>query len=207
MPSSDEELRAKQRVFEALSDETRLKMLYLLAERDRTADELARLTGKARSTIEKHLDTLASAGLIARTKVEKRYLYSLTELARQALGEYRISAPPPPRARELPPLLLVALGAATGAVYAAVQEWAMIPLWLYGILIGAALRALPVKSFKRAFSFLVIAWFFLAICSAIAIGQTNLISLAASFTLSLVFLALGVGAWLALHFVFQQLEA
>lgn len=205
MPSSDEELKVKQRVFEALSDETRLKMLRLLAERDRTADELARLTGKARSTIEKHLDTLASAGLIARTKVEKRYIYSLTELARQALGEYRISAPP--RARELPPLLLVVLGAATGAVYAAVQEWAMIPLWLYGMLIGATLRALPVKSFKRAFSFLVVAWFFLAICSAIAIGQTSLISLAASFTLSLVFLALGVGAWLALHFVFQQLEA
>ena len=81
MPSSDEELKVKQRVFEALSDETRLKMLHLLAERDRTADELARLTGKARSTIEKHLDTLASAGLIMRTKVEKRYLYSLTELA------------------------------------------------------------------------------------------------------------------------------
>ncbi len=207
MPSGNEELKVKQRVFEALSDETRLKMLHLLVERDRTADELARLTGKARSTIEKHLDTLASAGLITRTKVEKRYLYSLTELARQALGEYKISAPPPPKAREFPPLLLVVLGAATGAVYAAVQGWAMIPLWLYGILIGATLRALPVKSFRKAFSFLVVAWLFLAVCSAMAIGQTSLISLVASLILSLVFLALGIGAWLVLHFILQQLEA
>lgn len=67
------------RVFGALADETRLKIVKLLAERERSVDEIAALLAIAQSTTSHHLRVLKDAQLIAAEKRGRNMFYSLTE--------------------------------------------------------------------------------------------------------------------------------
>ncbi|MFQ5408316.1 MAG: ArsR/SmtB family transcription factor [Anaerolineales bacterium] len=67
------------RVFGALADETRLKIVKLLAERERSVDEIAALLAIAPSTTSHHLRVLKDAQLIAAEKRGRNMFYSLTE--------------------------------------------------------------------------------------------------------------------------------
>lgn len=71
------------RVFNALADETRLRIIKLLSEGEKSVDELVQALGIAQSTTSHHLRVLREAGLIRGEKRGRNIYYSLT----QPLGE------------------------------------------------------------------------------------------------------------------------
>jgi DNA-binding HxlR family transcriptional regulator len=67
------------RVFSALADETRLKIIKLLSEGEKSVDELVQALGIAQSTTSHHLRVLKEAGLIKGDKRGRSIYYSLTQ--------------------------------------------------------------------------------------------------------------------------------
>jgi len=68
------------RVFNALADETRLKIIKLLSEGEKSVDELVQALGIAQSTTSHHLRVLKEAELIQGEKRGRNMYYSLTQL-------------------------------------------------------------------------------------------------------------------------------
>ena len=67
----------------ALSDETKFQLVKaLLDEGPRSAGDISIRLGRARSTIDEHLEELLEAGLVTRRKVDRRFIYEPTELAK-----------------------------------------------------------------------------------------------------------------------------
>lgn len=72
-------LEAEERVFAALADSTRRRLLVTLAERSpRTATQLAQEFPITRQGIVKHLDLLAQAGLVQARHQGRETRYTLT---------------------------------------------------------------------------------------------------------------------------------
>ena len=67
------------RVFSALADETRLKIIKLLSTGEKSVDELVQAVGFAQSTTSHHLRVLKEAGLIRGEKRGRSVYYSLTQ--------------------------------------------------------------------------------------------------------------------------------
>ena len=63
--------------FEALSDGTRARIVELLAERERTAGELASVFAISRPAVSRHLRVLREAGLVAYREDAQRRVYRL----------------------------------------------------------------------------------------------------------------------------------
>jgi len=75
-----------RRALSSLSDDTRYRLVkYLLEHGPTTAGELAERLSKARSTVSEHLEELLEAGLVAKRKSDRRYLYEATQLAKACL--------------------------------------------------------------------------------------------------------------------------
>ncbi len=80
---SEEKRELVRRAVAALSDETRYRLVKcLMEEGPSSAGELAVKLDKARSTIDEHLEELLEAGLVVRRRLERKFLYEATELAR-----------------------------------------------------------------------------------------------------------------------------
>jgi DNA-binding transcriptional ArsR family regulator len=70
---------ARDAVFDALSDPTRRQVLSLIGERgEATASALARDLPVSRQAVQKHLASLAAAGLVASTREGREVRYHLT---------------------------------------------------------------------------------------------------------------------------------
>ena len=67
------------KIFKALSDPTRLKIIELLEKREICACEFAPLTKKAQPTVSQHLRILETAGIIKSRKKGKMILYSIAD--------------------------------------------------------------------------------------------------------------------------------
>jgi len=67
------------RTLGALADDTRLRILKLIAERPRTTQELAPLVGLSRAGLSKSLHRLADAGLVTGTREGYYVVYSLAD--------------------------------------------------------------------------------------------------------------------------------
>jgi len=65
------------RVFEALANETRLKIIKLLQEGERHVEELTQTLGLAQSTVSHHLRVLKDAGLVRAEKRGRSMYYSI----------------------------------------------------------------------------------------------------------------------------------
>ena len=65
------------KIFKALSDPTRLKIIELLEKREICACEFVPLTKKAQPTVSQHLRILETAGIIKSRKEGKMILYSI----------------------------------------------------------------------------------------------------------------------------------
>lgn len=75
------------RVYRALADPTRRKILRLLRARDMTAGEIAERFPLAKSTLSGHFAVLREAGLIVAEKQAQRIVYSVNVSAfEEALG-------------------------------------------------------------------------------------------------------------------------
>jgi DNA-binding transcriptional ArsR family regulator len=72
--------------FRALGDETRLLLLELLVDGERTVADLMQLTGLGQSLVSHHLRTLRNAGLVV-TRRDGRWIYYA--LAQAALMKVR----------------------------------------------------------------------------------------------------------------------
>ena len=66
------------RVFSALADETRLKIVKLLMESEMRVDDLTRTLNMPQSTVSHHLRVLKEAGLVQAEKRGRSIYYSLT---------------------------------------------------------------------------------------------------------------------------------
>ena len=64
-------------VFEAVSDPTRRRVLELLAERERTAGELASAFDVSRPAVSRHLRVLREVGLVRWRSEAQQRIYSL----------------------------------------------------------------------------------------------------------------------------------
>jgi len=67
------------KIFKALSDPTRLKIIELLEKREICACKFAPLTKKAQPTVSQHLRILETAGIIKSRKEGKMILYSMDD--------------------------------------------------------------------------------------------------------------------------------
>lgn len=65
-------------VFGALADATRRRLLTALGEHPATATELAESLPISRQAVVKHLNALAEAGLVSRTRAGREVRYSVT---------------------------------------------------------------------------------------------------------------------------------
>jgi DNA-binding transcriptional ArsR family regulator len=86
--------------FKALADASRLRMLGLLADGERSVDELATLLGLRPPTVSHHLQRLKALGLVSMRGDGTTHLYrlevqSLRRLAREALNVDKLTSLPP----------------------------------------------------------------------------------------------------------------
>lgn len=68
------------KIFQALSDETRLKIVEKLGHSEVCACKFVGMTGKAQPTVSLHLRVLENAGIVKKRKDGKKVLYRLTDV-------------------------------------------------------------------------------------------------------------------------------
>lgn len=74
----DNIIQMSSKIFKALSDPTRLKMVEILKEGEICACNFAPLTQKAQPTVSQHLRILENAGIVKSRKEGKMVIYSVT---------------------------------------------------------------------------------------------------------------------------------
>ncbi len=83
----EERARAASRFLKALSNETRLRLLWLLAEGEQSVSELGRALGLRQPAISQQLARLRAERLVAQRRQGKSVYYSLaSEEARRAIA-------------------------------------------------------------------------------------------------------------------------
>jgi ArsR family transcriptional regulator len=85
LPNAEVERRA--RIFNALGNETRLKILRLLSNRDLCVSDIVESVGAAASTVAHHLRTLEDAGLVVSRRDGRSTYYAVQK---EALAKYHI---------------------------------------------------------------------------------------------------------------------
>lgn len=88
-------LQSAARVFHALSDETRLRILERLRDGERCVCELTDVLGAAQSRLSFHLKTLKDAGLVRDRRAGRWSYYALNAAALAPIGDAleRLQAP------------------------------------------------------------------------------------------------------------------
>lgn len=84
---SNEQIEVMIRALKALADESRLRILGLLASGERSVDELALLLGLRSPTVSHHLSRLREAGLVRMRTEGNVHLHTLERARLHALGE------------------------------------------------------------------------------------------------------------------------
>ena len=81
----DEALAQVASYFQALSEPTRLQILNLLREQERSVGELAQLCGYSSANVSRHLSLLTQHGLVARESRGNSAIYSIADESVYAL--------------------------------------------------------------------------------------------------------------------------
>ena len=81
----DEALAQVAAYFQALSEPTRLQILNLLRQQERSVGELAELCGYSSANISRHLALLTQRGLVARESRGNSAIYSIADKSVYAL--------------------------------------------------------------------------------------------------------------------------
>lgn len=84
---SDNEFRSLLRFFKALGDESRLKIVGILAQEERSVDELAAMLNLKEPTVSHHLAKLREIGLVSMTPDGNRRRYKLETSALHMLSK------------------------------------------------------------------------------------------------------------------------
>ncbi len=72
-------LESAARLFRALGDEARLKLLVLISEKELSVTEISEVMSEGISTISQRLKLLRSEGLVKRRRDGKNFFYSLVD--------------------------------------------------------------------------------------------------------------------------------
>lgn len=83
--TTDKELVKMAKLFKALGDETRLKILYLLEEGEKCQCDIVSHIGLSQPAVARHTQLLVDSGLLEIRKDGNRRYYTLTENARRIL--------------------------------------------------------------------------------------------------------------------------
>src|ERR671932_1750953 len=94
----EETLEVVLRFFKSLADESRLRLLGILASRECSVEELASLLDLKAPTVSHHLNKLKELGLVRMRQEGTTHLYTLDEEALRALSRDALS---PERMRSL----------------------------------------------------------------------------------------------------------
>lgn len=78
-PLSEPALDKVAELFKALSEPTRLKLLYALMDGEKNVSQLVEETGVLQANVSKHLGTLLDAGLVSRRKRGQSSCYRITD--------------------------------------------------------------------------------------------------------------------------------
>jgi predicted transcriptional regulator len=84
---SDNQMQTLLRFFKALGDESRLKIVGMLAQEERSVDELAAMLGLKEPTVSHHLARLREIGLVSMTPDGNRRRYRLETDVLQILSK------------------------------------------------------------------------------------------------------------------------
>lgn len=79
MPMSDRALELIAHRFKLLAEPTRLRLLQLLMEGEKSVNELVGATNTTQANVSKHLGILADGGLVARRKAGVSTLYRIAD--------------------------------------------------------------------------------------------------------------------------------
>ncbi|MHB9133799.1 MAG: ArsR/SmtB family transcription factor [Armatimonadota bacterium] len=79
LPMSDRALELVAHRFKLLSEPTRLRLLQLLMEGEKSVNELVAAINTTQANVSKHLGILADGGLVARRKVGVSTLYRIAD--------------------------------------------------------------------------------------------------------------------------------
>lgn len=88
------DLARTARLFHALSDETRLRIVQMLQEGERCVCELTGALGAAQSRLSFHLKTLREAGIVSDRRAGRWVYYSLIPGALDEAGELALALRP-----------------------------------------------------------------------------------------------------------------
>jgi transcriptional regulator, arsR family len=86
-PLGDEELALATEVFTLLADPTRIRLILLLRDTERSSGELAAMTGRSPAAISQHLAKLRWGHVVASRQEGSRVYYRLTDEHALALVE------------------------------------------------------------------------------------------------------------------------
>jgi ArsR family transcriptional regulator len=92
-----EGLAEKARLFKALGDETRLKLLHLVRDQEVCVCDLVSALGMPQGTLSHHLSLLQQAGLVTARKQGRWNYYQATALALDPLRVFDATEPTPSR--------------------------------------------------------------------------------------------------------------
>lgn len=81
LPLSDRALELVAHRFKLLGEPTRLRLLQLLMQGEKSVNELVSVSGSTQANVSKHLGMLADGGLVARRKVGVSIFYRLADPA------------------------------------------------------------------------------------------------------------------------------
>lgn len=82
------ELGDKARLFKALGDEVRLKLLHLVREQEVCVCDLVETLGMPQGSLSHHLSVLSQAGLVSARKQGRWNYYQATELAKRPMAAF-----------------------------------------------------------------------------------------------------------------------
>ena len=76
------------RIFKAMSDENRLRIIDLLKEKERTATDLLNVMDFGQSTLSHHMKILMNAGVVSAKRQGKWVVYSVDPAAMDRMQEW-----------------------------------------------------------------------------------------------------------------------
>ncbi len=87
MIAHQEQMDRFVKIFRALGDPVRLRLLGLIAERQRTGKELAEAVSVGAPTVSHHMDRLVRSGLVSVERARQSRVYSLNQKTLQAFAQ------------------------------------------------------------------------------------------------------------------------
>ncbi|MEJ5293126.1 MAG: winged helix-turn-helix domain-containing protein [Candidatus Methanosuratincola sp.] len=193
----------RREVMDALGEKTRYEIVVALSKKELTGDAIASAVNRSRSTVESHLSMLLRLGLISREMRERVYYYRATPLAVQYLqGAQAVESQLPKTLRSDSKgmrYLWVLLSAVAGSLYFVVNQY-LYPFHIFGmgILFGIA-SSILLKSFIDVVKATFATAFVISFLAYLILFSSSPLALLVSFTISLVYIAIGLALWLLIR--------